>query len=125
MSTRLGINPSRISAGSGQRVSHVSGVGSWSFGAQRRIGTPNVHDAGALLAASASQIEVSRAAFVPMCVKVHGSTPRSASPVIQFAMAKTVPSRLTASKQPLTEAAMGYKRWEIRLLLSSKHRQAG
>ena len=26
-----------------------------------------------------------------MCVKAHGSTPRSASPVIQFALAKTVP----------------------------------
>ena len=43
------------------------------------------------MAASASQIGVSGAAFVPMCVKAHGSTPRSASPVIQFAMAKTVP----------------------------------
>ena len=43
------------------------------------------------MAASASQIEVSGAAFVPMCVKAHGSTPRSASPVIQFAIAKTVP----------------------------------
>jgi hypothetical protein len=43
------------------------------------------------VAASASQIEVPGAAFVPMCVKAHGSTPRSASPIIQFAMAKTVP----------------------------------
>ena len=44
------------------------------------------------MAASASQIEVSGAAFVPMCVKAHGSTPRNAKRVAhQFAMAKTVP----------------------------------
>jgi hypothetical protein len=50
------------------------------------------------VAASACQIEVSGAAFVPICLKAHGSgPPRACWAFIQSAAAKIVPQRTTGA----------------------------
>jgi hypothetical protein len=64
---------------------------------------------------SASQIEVSKAAFVPVCLKAHVSGPSGACwAVIQFAMAKTVPRNWPAGALYMCEmesvmAICGYR----------------
>jgi hypothetical protein len=46
-----------------------------------------------------------------MCVKAHGSTPRSASPVIQFVMAKTVPRNWAGKRaqKPVRISQLGHR----------------